>query len=499
MTSEKIVLYDQNSDHSIIVHKQINYQYAFCRETARLETYINWNYPTQASTLACCGFFSIGFRDYVKCPYCLLQFNFGYASENKIITSHDLQCSFFQLVTKTDEISNSGDHDYISSEASNNVYYDDNDEEENGEHCVAQPSIIFNIPIDKTKFEDVIQKFKNKNCIQRGVILSRRAPSDVSIPIQQNDREEEDDEYDELQQLFRPTTSNAIFKTSTVDNLNNILSMPTRSTMPSPPPPLVELEKNEKDLFITIKQSSNYKPCIYRFASRQDRIKTLNCWPIIKQFNINELADSGLFYVPNINVLTCFYCAVPLYDWISGEDPWIKHIKKSNHCLYVKLRKGVQFVNDVLSFKITSTSNDQQHQQSSSSFIGNSTLLLSPNSSSSSSSLSSSSGGPSTSIQLQDNEFDVGLELHKKIDKIATTTTNIAVNMYSILNRNTTNDICGSCIKNDRMCKICFEQEYTTLFQPCRHILSCFPCSTALIKCPTCRQLIDSVERIFLP
>jgi hypothetical protein len=47
-------------------------------------------------------------------------------------------------------------------------------------------------------------------------------------------------------------------------------------------------------------------------------------------------------------------------------------------------------------------------------------------------------------------------------------------------------------------CLICQDADRNTLFQPCRHICACSPCSDRLDKCPMCRTRIESKTTVFL-
>ena len=48
-------------------------------------------------------------------------------------------------------------------------------------------------------------------------------------------------------------------------------------------------------------------------------------------------------------------------------------------------------------------------------------------------------------------------------------------------------------------CKICFENDYNTVFIPCGHIISCAKCSLSVTKCPACRQPFERVIKVYYP
>jgi hypothetical protein len=55
----------------------------------------------------------------------------------------------------------------------------------------------------------------------------------------------------------------------------------------------------------------------------------------------------------------------------------------------------------------------------------------------------------------------------------------------------------------DNLCKICMEHEATVAFSPCGHMMACELCSETVKngdkRCPTCRQDITSLLRVFIP
>lgn len=50
----------------------------------------------------------------------------------------------------------------------------------------------------------------------------------------------------------------------------------------------------------------------------------------------------------------------------------------------------------------------------------------------------------------------------------------------------------------ERKCVICLEGDLTMMFLPCKHISTCQGCARLVNACPTCRQAIESRERVFV-
>ncbi len=53
-------------------------------------------------------------------------------------------------------------------------------------------------------------------------------------------------------------------------------------------------------------------------------------------------------------------------------------------------------------------------------------------------------------------------------------------------------------MKDERMCKICMDNEVNIVFLPCGHLVSCQNCAPAIKKCAVCRSLIRGTVRTYL-
>lgn len=49
----------------------------------------------------------------------------------------------------------------------------------------------------------------------------------------------------------------------------------------------------------------------------------------------------------------------------------------------------------------------------------------------------------------------------------------------------------------DRLCKICFEDDYSTAVLPCGHVIACEKCSIRMIFCAVCRTKIDKIINVY--
>ncbi|XP_019637555.1 PREDICTED: uncharacterized protein LOC109479927 [Branchiostoma belcheri] len=53
-------------------------------------------------------------------------------------------------------------------------------------------------------------------------------------------------------------------------------------------------------------------------------------------------------------------------------------------------------------------------------------------------------------------------------------------------------------LREERMCKICMEEDAVIVFLPCGHLAVCQTCSATLHNCPICRKQIDRTVRAFM-
>lgn len=54
-------------------------------------------------------------------------------------------------------------------------------------------------------------------------------------------------------------------------------------------------------------------------------------------------------------------------------------------------------------------------------------------------------------------------------------------------------------LSDQRLCKICYNEELQVLPIPCGHLTSCRGCARKTLQCPVCRKRIEKLESAFLP
>lgn len=80
-------------------------------------------------------------------------------------------------------------------------------------------------------------------------------------------------------------------------------------------------------------------PKIPHMKSEDARLRTFSNWPSWSPVQPHDLAQAGLFYVPEsdrqIDRVQCFCCAGMLVSWEQGDDPWQEHARVYSNCFFI--------------------------------------------------------------------------------------------------------------------------------------------------------------------
>uniref|UniRef100_UPI00358F0481 E3 ubiquitin-protein ligase XIAP-like n=1 Tax=Myxine glutinosa TaxID=7769 RepID=UPI00358F0481 len=176
------------------------------------------------------------------------------------------------------------------------------------------------------------------------------------------------------------------------------------------------------------------------------RLATFVSWPNKANVSASCLASAGFYYTGVADNVKCFFCDGGLWNWEMGDDPWHEHTKSFPRCGFVLQEKGQAYVTIV---------------QSSS---PNLTQVLSQVNSAANTGRDQSTGHQATTC--------------------------IASSAKKELRR----------LQDERMCKVCMDQEVSVVFTPCGHLVTCFDCasSASLLKCPICRSVVRGILRTYM-
>ncbi|XP_053391390.1 uncharacterized protein LOC123552198, partial [Mercenaria mercenaria] len=82
-----------------------------------------------------------------------------------------------------------------------------------------------------------------------------------------------------------------------------------------------------------------------QYATKTARESSFSEWPDTASHTPQELAEAGFFYAGFGDCVRCFYCGIGLRHWTKDDNPWIEHARWSRNCVFVKQKKGEEFVN----------------------------------------------------------------------------------------------------------------------------------------------------------
>ncbi|XP_037820614.1 death-associated inhibitor of apoptosis 2 [Lucilia sericata] len=84
-----------------------------------------------------------------------------------------------------------------------------------------------------------------------------------------------------------------------------------------------------------------------KYTSLHSRLRTYSNWPIPEIQKPEDLAQAGLYYQKIDDQVRCFHCNMGLRSWEKEDDPWFEHAKWYPMCEFVRLVKGVNYIEEV--------------------------------------------------------------------------------------------------------------------------------------------------------
>lgn len=196
-------------------------------------------------------------------------------------------------------------------------------------------------------------------------------------------------------------------------------------------------------------QRTTSRPEHPEYAVEAKRIESFEDWPKTMRQKPQQLSDAGFYYTGKGDRVCCFSCGGGLKDWEENDDPWEQHGMWYGKCEYLKLVKGQDFVS-----KMAQKRDELCHKSNSE---------IATSSSSLSSQQSNASATSTEKVQLTSDKLSDEEEENK----------------------------------DAKLCKICYNNEYNTIFLPCGHVIACAKCASSVSKCPACRQPFETVMRVY--
>ena len=159
--------------------------------------------------------------------------------------------------------------------------------------------------------------------------------------------------------------------------------------------------------------------------------------------------------------MLCFHCQGGLQNWEPNDDPWEEHAKHFPLCEFLNLIKSRGYVRKV----------QDGYRRS---LRKNSSMSESSNTS------NTSSHSPESRPMSPEDYIPGNLTNSPKKD-----------DDEKLLEENKR-------LKDEKLCKICVDNELGVVFLPCGHFVTCTSCAASLQKCPVCRSTISNLVKTYL-
>lgn len=224
------------------------------------------------------------------------------------------------------------------------------------------------------------------------------------------------------------------------------------------------------------------------YAIETARLRSFAEWPRTMKQKPKELSEAGFFYTGTGDRVKCFSCGGGLKDWDESDDPWEQHALWLSKCKYLKLMKGKTYIDSVIAkFKTPATQTTKQEAGNQTEDIQQQQQQQNGNSNN------------NNNVEKEQQEFNVksvNCEVNATAAAAATVTAAAATTTLTALrNENYLSE--AKKITDEKLCKICYADEYNTAFLPCGHVVACAKCASSVTKCPMCRKPFKDVMRVY--
>lgn len=219
----------------------------------------------------------------------------------------------------------------------------------------------------------------------------------------------------------------------------------------------------------------NYSVRHEEYAKKEDRLKTFADWPISIIPTKYEMAEAGFFYFGKGDLVKCFSCGGCLRDWLSEDIALEEHAFQFDYCSYLQMmvgKEGIKKLKEQRAIKETAIFNER---------------LIHKN----------------LRHEAKIDELKMKMKHDKLKNKDWVNEKKEYLKNY-FLEKNEfqqkTNEEDPGNIPDYLVCQICLIKPREAVIKPCYHLNSCLNCLFHLQQksCPTCRQPIKSVHKVFL-
>lgn len=245
--------------------------------------------------------------------------------------------------------------------------------------------------------------------------------------------------------LKQQNTSNIPMSSNRLSNEHNDIhendQRPLNTTPITSPSSVSEIVSMMQETNISKRPQILQRPKFPEMAIESARLRTFKEWPKSMKQRPKELCDAGFFYTYKSDCVICFSCGGTLRDWDEDDIAWEQHALWFDTCNYVQLLKGQEYVN-----------------------------------------------------MMRNKIWEIKTFKTPLKSTSATETVNIAPNISTSVTP-TQKELTE--IDDKKSCKICFSNNFNTIFLPCGHIACCAKCASSITKCPICQKPLEQVMRVY--
>ncbi|NWU98035.1 XIAP ligase, partial [Upupa epops] len=234
------------------------------------------------------------------------------------------------------------------------------------------------------------------------------------------------------------------------------------------------------------------------------RLQTFVTWiyPVDKEL----LAEAGFYSTGNGDHVVCFHCGGGLQEWKEKEDPWDQHAKWFPGCRFVRLEKGVEFINNI---HLRDGCSDSTTKAAERTIIPEDTLLQNP--------LVQSAIDMGFSLSEIRNTMEKKLQMsgesHTSVEDLVADlsaqkehtreeeSNEIPVEedeLIQLHNLYLSTEEKLWRLQEEKLCKICMAKDIAVVLIPCGHLVACKDCAEVFNKCPLCRTDIMKRQEVFM-
>ncbi|KAJ8321581.1 hypothetical protein KUTeg_000872 [Tegillarca granosa] len=235
------------------------------------------------------------------------------------------------------------------------------------------------------------------------------------------------------------------------------------------------------------------KPKYPSYAVLATRIRTYENWPENLTQKPKEMALAGFLYIGELDYCRCFFCGGGLRHWEAGDDPWVEHARWFPKCYFLRQNKEVQCTNNTE----VSPTNGHHIVDEKNDDLSDEEFNL-----------------PSTLSVLQmgysKDQVKQAISILKKTqNENPLTGSDILSTIFAIENgdfstnktdTNQEDEVLqeNKRLKEQKLCRICKEEDANIAFLPCGHLLCCSDCAPAMRYCPSCQEYVRGTVKTWL-